>query len=268
MNQNGSSMKQTRVTKKSKTSKSRNQVSSTQNSLSSNSNSQYSHNMQAHKKDSKCRKLDHSASCSNKPLAVDHLSRLSLETLCHIMYYLPFYDVIKVESLSHKLHEAVTLHLRLLTEVDFTEGEIYGWMPVLFNDLTFIKLLSRCQNLIQIFGLHPCTLSKRRHSRAETLSVPGVVEALNKCVHLEYVETSEIFLLEAIVQRLPQVSVGDFRNRNGHFPIPASNKLSLTRSCTMTTLQLHGVTLTDIPCMENLKHLHLRYVVRYNAIFL
>ena len=189
----------------------------------------------------------------------DNFSKLSLETICKILSFLPFFDIMKMDRLSRKLSQGVSLHLRLTMEVDFTEGKIYGWMPASFNDLTFRKFLTRCPQLIRIFGLHPASLSKRRHIASETLSVPGVVDALQECPRLDFVETSDVFLLEAIMTSLPHVSIGDFRNRNGHFPVPVSNKLSLPTSSTLTTLQLHGVTITDIPRMENLQYLHLRY---------
>ncbi len=118
--------------------------------------------------------------------------------------------------------------------------------------------MCRCPQLSVIVGLHPAQLWKRRHVCGETLSVPGIVDALLAAPHLAAVDTCDIFLLEALMAALPFVRVGDFRNRNGHFPVPASSKLSLASSAMITSLQLHGVTITDLPRMDNLQHLHLR----------
>ena len=74
---------------------------------------------------------------------LDHISKLSLEILCRIMKSLSLFDVIKMEHLSRRLHQAVSMHLRLLTDLDFIEGNIYGWMPETFTDKTLGKFLPR-----------------------------------------------------------------------------------------------------------------------------
>ena len=82
----------------------------------------------------------------------DSFSKLSLEITCHILSYLPLRDVVRLESLSRSMHEAVTMHLRLLKDIDFTEGEIYGWMAGGFTDVTFAKFLQRCPDIVNIYG--------------------------------------------------------------------------------------------------------------------
>lgn len=108
--------------------------------------------------------------------AEDYTKKLSLEMLCKIMHSLPLWDIMKLESLSHKLHEAVSLHLRLVTSIDFVEGELYGWMPQSFTDATFMKFLQRCPDLEVIYGFHPRSLAKRKQ-RGDVLSIPGVIAA-------------------------------------------------------------------------------------------
>ena len=190
----------------------------------------------------------------------DHLNTLSLELLCRILTYLPLKDVMKMEHQSHKLQEAVTLHLRLVTKLDFTEGNIYGWMPTGFSDETFGRFMKRCPELMYIKGMHLRSLSKRRQRGCEVLSVPGIVAALSSCEKLVGVETCDIFLLEALLTYLPHVEIlGIFKNRGGLFPVPPQNKFELTRSPHITSLYLTGVVISDLPRMEHLKHLYLKW---------
>lgn len=192
--------------------------------------------------------------------STDNISKLSLEILCRIMRRLCLRDVIKLEQLSRQLHEAVGMHLRLLTELDFTEGQIYGWMPDKFTDKTFQKFLARCTDVVNVLGLHPRSLAKRRHSNQSCLSIPGIISALTSCSKLKYVETCDIFLLEAILFHVPHVSFKTFKNRNGTFPIPPTNRFELTPSPRITSLHLSGVTIPELPRMDLLKHLHLQWV--------
>jgi hypothetical protein len=69
--------------------------------------------------------------------AVDYFAWLSLETICRILSYLPFYDVMKLECLCRRFSHAITLHLRLTDTLDFTAARLYAWMPARFNDHTF-----------------------------------------------------------------------------------------------------------------------------------
>ncbi len=190
----------------------------------------------------------------------DHLSRLSLEVLCRILSYLPLKDLVKMDQLSRKLQEAVTMHLRLITQIDFTEGTIYGWMPTTFNDETFGSFLKRCPGVVSIYGMHLRNLSKRRQRGCDVLSVPGIISALTHCEKLRGVETSDIFLLEALLTYLPHIEIlGMFKNRGGAFPMLPQNKILLNRSPKLTSLYLTGVTINDLPRMEHLKHLYLKW---------
>ena len=156
----------------------------------------------------------------------DYLSSLSLELLCRIFSNLPIRDVMKMEHQSHKLQEAATLHLRLLRQIDFTEGYIYGWMPTGFSDETFGRFMKRCPEVMYIYGMHLRSLSKRRQRGCEALSVPGIVAALSSCEKLVGVETCDVFLLEAVLTYLPHIEIlGIFKNRGGTFPIAAAKQV-------------------------------------------
>ncbi len=195
------------------------------------------------------------------PSQEDYLNTLSLEVICRILSYLPLKDVMKLEHQSRKLQEAVTLHLRLLPVIEFTEGKIHSWMPKGFNDETFNRFIRRCPEVMFIYGMHPQHLSKRRHRGSEALSVPGIIAPLCQCPKLLGVETCDIFLLEALLTYLPRVEIlGIFRNRGGIFPIPPQNKFELTRSPHITSLYLTGVVIPELPRMDNLKHLYLKWV--------
>lgn len=55
------------------------------------------------------------------------------------------------------------------------------------------------------------------------------------------VETSHLELVEAIWNYMPQVCIlGKFRNRNGAFPIPPENKLTIPAAAKIQTLHLVG----------------------------
>ena len=137
----------------------------------------------------------------NQPMdaAPDYTQRLSLEMLCNIMANLPLCDVMKLECLSRKLHEAVMLHLKLLTKIDFTEGCIYGWMPEGISDEVLMRLLLRCPELEAVYGFHPINIAKRRQ-RVDNLSVPGVIAAFKVrtfgfCLRCVIETISAVFLL-------------------------------------------------------------------------
>ncbi|XP_060065718.1 uncharacterized protein LOC132546039 [Ylistrum balloti] len=197
----------------------------------------------------------------NSRLDKDWLSVLSLEILCLILDFLPLKDVMKMDHKSKKLNEAVSLHLRVRKKVDFTEEEVFGWMSDKVTDKILSNLLSRCRDLEYIQGLHVPYVAKRRTRGLDTLSVPGITEALALCKNLKGVEISDIFLLEAILAYLPEVEIlGTFKNRIGNFPFDDVNKLKLSENPRITSLHLIGVCIPELPPLMFLKHLQLRWV--------
>ncbi|XP_041653761.1 F-box only protein 38 isoform X2 [Cheilinus undulatus] len=191
----------------------------------------------------------------------DYINELSHEVLCHIFRYLPLKDILCMESLSRKLREAVTLYLRVLKVVDLCAGRWWEYMPAGFTDSSFLLLLRKMPDLEQLYGLHPRYLERRRVRGYEAFSIPGVLEALQTCPNLLGVETSHLELVEAIWNYMPQVHIlGKFRNRNGAFPIPAENKLTIPTTAKIQTLHLVGVNVPEIPCVSMLRHLYLKWV--------
>ncbi|XP_069121250.1 uro-adherence factor A-like [Argopecten irradians] len=189
------------------------------------------------------------------------LLTLSLEILCHILDYLPLKDVMKMDHKSKKLHEAVSLHLRVRKKIDFTENEVFGWMSDKITDKTFTNFLIRCRDVEYINGLHVPYIAKRRTRGLDSLSVPGVTEALALCSNLKGIEISDIYLLEAVLAYLPEVEIlGTFKNRIGNFPFDDANKLRLSENPRITSLHLVGVCIPDLPPLMFLKHLQLRWV--------
>ncbi|KAF7647631.1 hypothetical protein LDENG_00168810, partial [Lucifuga dentata] len=191
----------------------------------------------------------------------DYINELSHEVLCHIFRYLPMKDIMCMECLSRKLREAVTLYLRVLKVVDLCAGRWWEFMPSGFTDSSFLFLLKKMPDLEQLYGLHPRYLERRRVRGYEAFSIPGVLEALQACPNLLGVETSHLELVEAIWNYMPQVHIlGKFRNRNGAFPIPAENKLTIPITAKIQTLHLVGVNVPEIPCVSMLRHLYLKWV--------
>ncbi|XP_020503432.1 F-box only protein 38 [Labrus bergylta] len=191
----------------------------------------------------------------------DYINELSHEVLCHIFRYLPMKDIMCMESLSRKLREAVTLYLRVVKVVDLCAGRWWEYMPSGFTDGSFLLLLKKMPDLEQLYGLHPRYLERRRVRGYEAFSIPGVLEALQTCPNLLGVETSHLELVEAIWNYMPQVHIlGKFRNRNGAFPIPAENKLTIPITAKIQTLHLVGVNVPEIPCVSMLRHLYLKWV--------
>ncbi|XP_071363006.1 F-box only protein 38 [Trachinotus anak] len=191
----------------------------------------------------------------------DYINELSHEVLCHIFRYLPMKDIMCMESLSRKLREAVTLYLRVVKVVDLCAGRWWEYMPAGFTDSSFLLLLKKMPDLEQLYGLHPRYLERRRVRGYEAFSIPGVLEALQACPNLLGVETSHLELVEAIWNYMPQVHIlGKFRNRNGAFPIPAENKLTIPITAKIQTLHLVGVNVPEIPCVSMLRHLYLKWV--------
>ncbi|KAL7886386.1 hypothetical protein AOLI_G00066810 [Acnodon oligacanthus] len=191
----------------------------------------------------------------------DYMNELSHEVLCHIFRYLPMQDIMCMECLSRKLQEAVTLYLRVVKVVDLCASRWWEYMPSGFTDSSFLTLLKKMPDLEQLYGLHPRYLERRRVRGYEAFSIPGVVEALQTCPNLLGVETSHLELVEAIWNYMPQVHIlGKFRNRNGAFPIPPENKLTIPFAAKIQTLHLVGVNVPEIPCLSMLKHLYMKWV--------
>uniref|UniRef100_A0A6Q2Z806 F-box domain-containing protein n=1 Tax=Esox lucius TaxID=8010 RepID=A0A6Q2Z806_ESOLU len=191
----------------------------------------------------------------------DYINELSHEVLCHIFRYLPMQDIMCMECLSRKLLEAVTLYLRVVKMVDLCASRWWEYMPSGFTDSSFLMLLKKMPDLEQLYGLHPRYLERRRVRGYEAFSIPGVLEALQACPNLLGVETSHLELVEAIWNYMPQVHIlGKFRNRNGAFPIPPENKLTIPIAAKIQTLHLVGVNVPEIPCVSMLRHLYLKWV--------
>ncbi|KAG7465015.1 hypothetical protein MATL_G00171690 [Megalops atlanticus] len=191
----------------------------------------------------------------------DYINELSHEVLCHIFRYLPMQDIMCMECLSRKLREAVTLYLRVVKVVDLCASRWWEYMPSGFTDSSFLMLLKKMPDLEQLYGLHPRYLERRRVRGYEAFSIPGVLEALQACPNLLGVETSHLELVEAIWNYMPQVHIlGKFRNRNGAFPIPPENKLTIPVAAKIQTLHLVGVNVPEIPCVSMLRHLYLKWV--------
>ncbi|XP_056626023.1 F-box only protein 38 [Triplophysa dalaica] len=191
----------------------------------------------------------------------DYINELSHEVLCHIFRYLPMQDIMCMECLSRKLLEAVTLYLRVVKVVDLCAGRWWEYMPSGFTDSSFLMLMKKMPDLEQLYGLHPRYLERRRVRGYEAFSIPGVLEALQACPNLIGVETSHLELVEAVWNYMPQVHIlGKFRNRNGAFPIPSENKLTIPAAAKIQTLHLVGVNVPEIPCLSMLRHLYLKWV--------
>ncbi|CAB1337002.1 unnamed protein product, partial [Coregonus sp. 'balchen'] len=170
-------------------------------------------------------------------------------------------DIMCMECLSRKLREAVTLYLRVVKVVDLCASRWWEYMPSGFTDCSFLMLLKKMPDLEQLYGLHPRYLERRRVRGYEAFSIPGVLEALQACPNLLGVETSHLELVEAIWNYMPQVHIlGKFRNRNGAFPIPPENKLTIPIAAKIQTLHLVGVNVPEIPCVSMLRHLYLKWV--------
>uniref|UniRef100_A0AAY4E1L1 F-box domain-containing protein n=1 Tax=Denticeps clupeoides TaxID=299321 RepID=A0AAY4E1L1_9TELE len=191
----------------------------------------------------------------------DFVNELSHEVLCNIFRYLPMQNIMGMECLSRKLREAVTLYLRVLKVVDLCAGRWWEYMPSGFTDSSFLMLMKKMPDLEELYGLHPRCLQRRRVRGYDSFSVPGVVDALQSCPNLVGVETSHLELVEAVWKYMPQVHIlGKFRNRNGAFPIPSENKLTIYAAAKIQTLHLVGVNVPEIPCISMLRHLYLKWV--------
>ncbi|XP_062856607.1 F-box only protein 38 isoform X2 [Trichomycterus rosablanca] len=214
------------------------------------------------RKSTKTMSMDGVADCTSFQNELkDYINELSHEVLCHIFRYLPMRDIMCMECLSRKLQEAIALYLRVVKVVDLCASRWWEYMPSGFTDSTFLTLLKKMPDLEQLYGLHPRYLERRRVRGYEAFSIPGILEALQACPSLLGVETSHLELVEAIWNYLPQVHIlGKFRNRNGAFPIPPENKLTIPAAAKIQTLHLVGVNVPEIPCVSMLRHLYMKWV--------
>ena len=136
---------------------------------------------------------------------------------------------------------------------------------VRLTDVGLLSLLRRCPELRALQGLHPPpgALSRRsqRGSSHASLSVAGVVTALQQCGHLRAVETSDLLLLEAVLSYLPHVDIaGTFRNRERAFPAARAAPLCVPAGARLSSLDLSGAVIAALPFLPLLHHLQLRWV--------
>ncbi|CAG2207828.1 FBXO38 [Mytilus edulis] len=198
---------------------------------------------------------------NDKHAELDYVSTLSLEVLCNIMRYLHLRDFLKLDHLSRKLHNAVTMHLRVKKNLDFSEGELISWMSDHLSDSSLLHLFKRCHDLQYIYGFHPPYLSKRRQRGTKKLSIPGIIESLSVLTHLKGVEVSDTLVLGTLFTYFAHVEVlGTFRNRDGCFPIDDFNVLRIPENPRITSMHLIGIVIPKLPPLIHLKHLQLRYV--------
>ncbi|GFY37422.1 f-box only protein 38 [Trichonephila inaurata madagascariensis] len=195
-----------------------------------------------------------------------NLTDLSQELLCHILQFLPLQEVLSISMLCRKLLAAVSMHLRLRKSIDLSGGKIYGFMPSSITDDHMHTLFEKCPHLESVYGLHPVRVERRRLRKRSTLTIPGIIEALSLCGNLRFIETSDLKVLEAVMQHLPQLRViGHFQNRDGVFPPHASQRLKLLPYPRVSALHLTGVEVPELTAMPHLEHLHL-YCVRFTKL--
>lgn len=195
---------------------------------------------------------------ASSSVSFDHLS---LEILVKIMSSLTLKEILLLEMTSKKLSVATTIHLRTRKSVDFTEGKWYGEMSPLITDGIFSRLLQRCPEAKNVFGIHPRSVTKRQQRHADTLSVDGITAALTFCNKLKSISTSNIQVLDAMLAINPNLEIaGGFRNRGGDFPISPQSRLSIPSRVKLSQLILTGVTVPSLPPIESLSFLQLRWV--------
>ncbi|XP_064649464.1 F-box only protein 38-like [Lineus longissimus] len=193
------------------------------------------------------------------------IERLSLEVLCKIIQFLPLRDALKLQCLSRTLREAVRLHLRICRSINFTEGEVCGYMSSKISDKIFGSLVHRCPDLMNIYGLHPSHLCKphcKDHAKlTDCFTIKGMMLILKNCQKLKGIETSHVHLLEAILLKLPHIKIlGLFKNRGGTFPAPPTQSFCLRQNPPITKLNLTGVILPELPRMDYVIYLALKWV--------
>ncbi|KAK6166773.1 hypothetical protein SNE40_023395 [Patella caerulea] len=195
-------------------------------------------------------------------LTQDYLKLLSLEIICKILECLPLQDVLKMSCQCKKMQQAVTMYLKTLKSINFTEGMLEGWMPSTISDDDLYCLIPRCNELRFIYGFHPIYISERRQrgKNKQGLSIPGVLSALNLAPKLKGIEISNIFLLSAILNYFPDMKIiGTFKNRIEPIPLESS-RLNLTANPRVTSLHLTGIVISELPKMESVVYLYLRMV--------
>lgn len=203
-----------------------------------------------HTRDTSSKDIDHN----------DYLNILSLEILCNILNCLHLRDFLKLDHLSRKLHDAVSMHLRTLKTLDFSNRDVISWICGL-SDQSFIHLCKRCNDAQYIYGFHPTITSKRRHRGKKGLSIPGIIDALTILTKLKGIEVSDTLILETIFSYFPNIEVmGTFRNRNGCFPVIEVNSLLIPENPLITSMHLFGIVVPRLPPMVLLKDLQLHHV--------
>ncbi|XP_061189220.1 F-box only protein 38-like [Saccostrea echinata] len=191
----------------------------------------------------------------------DYFQNLSLEVICLILGYLPLRYILRMDCMNHKLRNAVSMFLRIQKEIDMSERDIYGWMCDTLTDSTLTSFLKRCHDVEYLYGFHPGFMTLRRQRGADMLTLPGIIDALSECKNLKGIEISDVVLLHAMMDFFPQLEIlGTFKNRNGTFPINCSSSLTLAENAKITSLNLNGIVIENLPKMYNLRHLQLRWV--------
>ncbi|ESO83751.1 hypothetical protein LOTGIDRAFT_196970 [Lottia gigantea] len=196
----------------------------------------------------------------------DYFQLLSLEIICKIFKYVSLFDVLKLSSQCRKFQQAVSMYLRILKSIDFTQGQLHGWMPATVNDDHLNSLLPKCRELEYIYGFHPAHLSKRRlRNCRHTLSIPGILAALNFASKLKGIEISDITLLSAVLNYFPNLKIlGTFRNRMTESALE-NDRFSFTVNPKVTSLHLTGITIPCLPKMDMVLYLYLHQVKITNA---
>ncbi|KAK3591428.1 hypothetical protein CHS0354_033426 [Potamilus streckersoni] len=196
--------------------------------------------------------------CKTKQKTNLDISKLPAEILVYILGHLSLKDVLKVEYQCKKLQESVYLYLRLMKTVDFSEEGLSSVQGM--TDIMFSALLRKCSELRTILSFHPEHLVRRKRKGIEQLSISGVCAALSKS-KVEAIEISDIFLLEEIMHNLRNIKIlGPFKNRDGRFPIDTHNQLTLATGASVTSLHLTGVIIPELPELEHLQVIYLRFV--------
>ncbi|XP_075918602.1 F-box only protein 38 isoform X2 [Petromyzon marinus] len=192
---------------------------------------------------------------------LDLLALLSHEILCKIFAHLSLREVVSMQTLCRKLRDAATLFLRVTPSLDLCGGRWWTYMPAGLTDGPLLSLMSHTPALVWCYGLHPYSVNPRRTRVGDTLSIPGITQALQACPRLAGVETSHLQVAEAIWKYLPHVEIlGKFRNRNGGFPIPRENTLCVPSGARVQALHLVGVSIPELPSIPSLVSLHLKWV--------
>lgn len=190
-----------------------------------------------------------------------NFTMLSHELLCHIISFLPLKDILHVAVLCKKLNNAVSMYLHLCKKINLTDDRLFEYLPSSITDENLSNLFKKCSHLKVIYGLHPRHVEHRKVKKQALLTVPGIIRALQQCVHLQAVEISNLYLMENILRNLPHVKIlGHFRNHDGMFPPSGSYKLKLPAYSNISSLHLTGVKVMELTMLPQLEHLYLQWV--------